>query len=149
MIIPATQKLQNPELLRTALHLPTEGMLAITPNQLVYLDVDNNYIHQLFPLLEKKQINMPNYFGAKSAGAHITVIYPEENTKINDQDLHQKHKFSVQNLIVADIGAKKYYVLLVASPSLLQLRRRYGLPDNLCFRGYSIGFHITIGVAQV
>jgi len=34
---------------------------------------------------------------------------------------------------------------LVESPSLLKLRRRYDLSDMLCFKGYSIGFHITIG----
>lgn len=146
MKTPLIKNLTMPKLMNAASHLSINGKIAITENNLVYLDVDDAYIHQLFPLLKNHHIKKPNYFGKKSAGAHITIIYPEENTKINKNDLNEKHDFIIKNIVSAEIGTKTYYALLVESPTLLQLRRKYGLPDILCFKGYSIGFHITIGV---
>ncbi|HEX4045091.1 MAG TPA: hypothetical protein VHZ76_05435 [Gammaproteobacteria bacterium] len=146
MKTPLIEKLNIPELLNTASYLPSNGKLAISDNNLIYLDIDDAYIHQLFPLLENQQIKKPDYFGGKSAGAHITVIYPEENKIINDDDFNREHNFIVKDIVTAMIGLKTYYVILVESPSLLKLRRRYDLSDKLCFKGYSIGFHITIGV---
>ncbi|HHS2917450.1 hypothetical protein [Legionella pneumophila] len=32
------------------------------------------------------------------------------------------------------------------APSLARLRKAYGLPENLYFKGYSTHFHITVGV---
>jgi hypothetical protein len=148
MKTPLIKKLNIPDLINAASHLALEGKLAISDNNLVYLDVDDAYINQLFPLLQNQQIKKPDYFGEKSAGAHITVVYPEENKKINKNDLGHKHDFIIKDIVTAELGLKTYYVLLVESPSLLQLRRRYTLPDMLCFKGYSIGFHITIGVVQ-
>jgi len=144
--IPKMIKLDIQELINAASYLPSHGKLAISDNNLVYLDIDDAYIHQLFPLLQNQQIKKPDYFGEKSAGAHITVIYPEENKIINDDDLNWEHSFVVKDIVTAEIGLKTYYVILVDSPSLLKLRRRYGLSDMLSFKGYSIGFHITIGV---
>jgi hypothetical protein len=146
MKTPLIEKLNIPELISAASHLSLEGKLEISDNNLVYLDVDNAYIHRLFPLLQNQQIKKPDYFGEKSAGAHITVIYPEENKTINKNDLDQKHKFIIKDIVTAQLGLKTYYVLLVESSSLLQLRKKRQLPDLLCFKGYSIGFHITIGV---
>lgn len=79
-------------------------------------------------------------------GAHITVIYPEESPNIHIQlkELNQIHHFSIKDLVMAEIGPKNYYVLLVESPSLLALRRKYALTDLLNFKGYGIDFHITI-----
>lgn len=166
--IPNTVKLNLPELINTASHLPLRGILAISANNLVYLDIDDAYIHQLFPLLQKQpvlqnqQIKKPDYFGETSAGAHITVIYPEEyqrknknqnkngkeNIKIHKKELNQTHHFVINEIVTAEIGLKTYYVLLIESPSLLQLRRKYNLPDQLCFKGYAIGLHITIGIGN-
>lgn len=144
--IPKTINLNLPKILDATSHLAADGKLAISNNNLVYLDINDTYIHQLFPMLKDPQIKKPDYFGEKSAGAHITVIYPEENKKIKNEDLHQQHTFIVKDIVSAQIGAKTYYILLVESPSLLALRRRYGLSDKLCFKGYAIDFHITIGV---
>jgi len=146
MKTPLIEKLNIPTLISNASHLASNGKLAISNNNLVYLDIDDAYIHRLFPLLKNQQIKKPDYFGEKSAGAHITVIYPEENTKINKNDLDQKHDFIIKDVVTAQIGLKTYYVLLVESSSLLQLRRKYKLPDLLCFKNYFIGFHVTIGV---
>ena|SRR3990167_2845735 len=146
MKTPLIKKLNISELISAASHLALNGKLTISNNNLVYLDINDAYIHQLFPLLQNQQIKKPDYFGEQSAGAHITVIYPEEHTKINKNDLDQKYDFIITNIVTAQLGLKTYYVLLVESSSLLQLRRKYKLPDLLSFKGYSIGFHITIGV---
>ena len=146
MKIPLTKKLDIQGLMSAVSGLSLNAKLAISKNNLVYLDIDDAYVHQLFPLLENKQIKKPDYFGKGSVGAHITVIYPEENKQIKKNDLDKPHDFILKEIVSAQIGLKTYYVLLVESPSLLQLRRQYNLSDTLCFKGYSIGFHITIGV---
>jgi len=145
MKIPLILKLNAPTIIDAVSHLKQKGQLATSKNNLVYLDIDDAYIHKLFPLLRDHQIKMPDYFGDGSVGAHITVIYPEENKKVNAHDLHQEHRFFVKDIVTVEIALKTYYVLLIESPSLLRLRKKYNLPDLLSFKGYSIGFHITIG----
>ena len=140
------KKLNIPKLMSAALGLQSVGKIAVSDNNLIYLDIDDEYIHRLFPLLQNKEIKKPDYFGDRSAGAHITVIYPEENKIINNEDLNQEHDFIIEDVVAAEIGLKTYYILLVESRSLLQLRTKYNLPELLQFKGYSIGFHITVGV---
>lgn len=144
--IPHKVKLNFPELIQAAKSLAAVGKIAVSTNNLIYLDIDDNYIHQLFPLLKNSAIQKPDYFGKKSGGAHITVIYPEEKRIIQPEDLNQQHRFTLQDFVMAEIGQKIYYILLIKSPTLLHLRRKYGLSDKLCFKGYEINFHITIGV---
>ncbi len=148
-MIPTIAKFANPTLLSAARHLAAKGRLAISDNKLVFLDIDDDYIHQLFPTLKQPSLLKPNYFGEKSIGAHITVIYPEEQVIINKDELNQEHFFSIKELVTAEIGKKLYYVLLVEAPTLLKIRKKYNLPELLSFRGYSIGFHITIGTAYI
>ncbi len=148
MKTPLITKLNAPAIINAASHLKQKGQLANSKNNLVYLDIDDAYIHKLFPLLQDHQIKIPDYFGDGSAGAHITAIYPEENKNINTHELQQEHSFFVKDIVTAEIDHKIYYVLLVDSSSLSQLRRKYDLPEFLYFKGYSIGFHITIGTMR-
>ena len=149
MRIPVSGALQNSAtIIQAAAQLGRTGRLAVSTNNLVYLDVEDDYIHRLFPLLQGQQIKMPNYFGVGAVGAHITTIYPEEAKKIKQVDLGVEHTFSIKSVNFAEIGSKIYYALFVESNSLLQLRKKYNLPDHLCFKGYAIGFHITIGVKE-
>lgn len=145
-MIPNIVSLKLPKIINATQHLSSKGITQITDNNLFCLSIDDAYIHQLFPLLKDERIKKPDYFGEKSVGAHITIIYPEENKNINACDLQQEHSFFVKDIVAAEIGQKKYYVLLIESPSLLRLRKKYSLPELLFFKGYSIGFHITIGV---
>jgi hypothetical protein len=147
MKIPRITKLNFPDLLSAASHLESTGKLIALRNNFTYLDIDNDYVHQLFPLLQKHDVKKPDYFGAKAAGAHITVIYPEENKIMTKEDLNKEHSFIIKNIVAAEIDKKIYYVLLVESSSLLQLRKKYHLSELLCFKGYAIGFHITLGVS--
>ena len=145
-MLPKIIPLKLPRIIQAARRLTANGVTQLTKNNLFCLDVDDAYVHQLFPLLKDGTIQKPDYFGAQSIGAHITIIYPEEQKKIQEKDLQKEHHFSVKEIVTAEIGPKIYYVLLVDSPSLLQLRHKYGLPDILSFEGCSIGFHITVGV---
>lgn len=147
MKLPAIKKLNIPELMSAASHLPLNGKLTISNDNLVYLDIDDAYIHQLFPLLKFQQIKKPNYFDEKTVGAHISVFYPEENKRISKEDLDQEHYFAIKDIAEAKLNSKTYYVLLIESSSLLKLRNKYKLTDMLTLKGYSIGFHITIGVS--
>lgn len=138
--------LDNPSLINKALTLMPNGYLSTSSEQLTYLDVDDDYIHQLLPLLKNRRIKRPNYFGEELIGAHISVIYPEENVWINPEDLGYEHYFTIKELFTAELDIKKYYVLMVESPSLILLRKKYGLGDMPYFRGNLINLHITIGV---
>lgn len=148
-MIPKTTQLHIPKLLKCAQELSPSGLSAVSENNLFYLKIDDAYIHHLFPLLTTallatEKITKPKYFGEKSAGAHITIAYPEEIKKINAEDLAKKHNFRIKTIISTEIAEKTYYVLLLESSSLLELRREYGLSDLLSFKNYSIGFHITV-----
>jgi hypothetical protein len=83
MKIPEIKIINTPLLIVAASQLSPAGKLAVSHNNLTYLNIDDNYIHQLFPLLKNQEIKKPDYFGDDSVGAHITVIYPEENKVIS------------------------------------------------------------------
>lgn len=134
-------------ILKTARQFQQIGNLAVSVNNLIYLDITDEYIHQLYPLLDNKNITKPNYFGTGSVGAHISVIYPEEKNVFLSEELGKQHHFSIKDMLAVKIELKTYYAISVESNTLLQLRRKYNLPDLLNFKGHSIDFHITIGVS--
>ena len=146
--LPVSQ-LNRPELEQVAATLKASGRLAESFGGLAYLDIDDAYIHQLFPLLKEPQAQKPDYFGAGSIGAHITVTYPEEGVFIRKEDLGREYAFKTTVVSTAELGLKKYYVLQVESPALLALRQHYGLPDKLQFANQWVDFHITIGVCPL
>jgi hypothetical protein len=145
-MIPSIIKLNNKELIHKASRLPSSGTLVKSANNLIYLNINDAYIHHLFPLLKEKQIKKPNYFGKGLAGAHISVIYPEEAVQFDTRDLGKQYQFKINELIIAEMNLKKYYVVLVECPELRQLRNKYGLADQLNFKNYWIDLHITVGV---
>lgn len=126
--------------------LDTYGILRVSKNKLVYLDIDDKYIHKLHPLLNDFTIKMPDYFNNDSAGAHVSVAYPEERPLLDKKDLGKEYHFKVKRLVSTEINQQRYHCLLVDSPMLSQLRIKYGLSEKLLFKNYAIGFHITIGV---
>lgn len=145
MKLPITTILNVPKILETAATLSTVGQLGIINNNYLYLKVDDAFIHQLYPLLQVAQVNKPDYFGAGGIGAHISVIYPEENKIINLPELKQEHEFTVKHVATALIRDKLYYAVLVEAPTLLAIRKQFQLPELLSFKGHDICFHITIG----
>lgn len=149
MQLPFSEKLNLSLINHPVQNLQKTGILKISKNRLLYLDIDDNYVHLLFPLLDniKANIKKPNYFGKGLAGAHISVIYPEEERVIRKEDLEREHPFQLKEMAMVIIGLKKYYVMMIDSPSLNQIRANYSLPATLNFKGYAVGFHITIGVS--
>lgn len=145
MKTPIIIPLKIPAILSELKDLSNRGKLAVS-DEIVFLDIDDEYIHRLFPLLKKLNVQKPDYFGEGLIGAHITVIYPEENVQIDRNEMGKEHHFSIKGVFSADINLKRYYVLMIKAPTLLELRRRYGLGDKLLFKDYLIDFHITIGV---
>ncbi|WED44043.1 hypothetical protein [Legionella cardiaca] len=141
--------LDIPNLIGNAMNLPSTGRLSVSDDGLVYLDLPDSYIHELYPLLASYSdtIIKPEYFGQKSAGAHISVIYPEENTPVDPQELGKLHQFEILQAVAADLGAKRYYVLTVNAPTLMALRNKHHLGSLLNFKNYWINLHITIGIA--
>ncbi len=140
--------LEAPLLLQTAETLPRTGKLKISKDNLVYLRIDDAYIHQLFPLIQQLDCCKPNYFGENAIGAHISVMYPDEYKNIALQDLNQLHHFKIQQLAHTQLDNKQYCILLVSAPSLAQLRKKYQLPDMLILKNHPIPFHITLGVKE-
>lgn len=140
-----TIPLDLPDLIKTANQLKMTGHLAISSNNLTYLNIQDEFIHQLFPLLNNPTILKPAYFGKNLTGAHITVIYPEENRTLHKSELGKEHSFKLQGVYAADLPWKTYFVIMVKCPSLLQLRNNYSLPNQLNFKNHWIDFHITIG----
>lgn len=139
--------LDIPNLINKARTFPAEGILSQSSDGLIYLDISDNYIHDLYPLLQEycDSITKPDYFSIKSAGAHISVIYPEEAISINSEELGKLYPFSVLQAFAANLGVKRYYVLTINSPELINLRRRYNLGPQLSFKNHWIDLHITIG----
>lgn len=136
-----------PKLLDTVAQLSMKGHLKMNAFGLTYLDIDDNFIHHIFPLIPDMSAMKPEYFGEDLVGAHISVIYPEEDIPCHKSDLNKEHDFVVTGLFSAVLENKKYYVLKVKAPSLISVRRRHGLPHKLLFKNYLIDLHITVGVA--
>lgn len=141
---PKIVPLDKPALLARALQLEPSGRIAISSNELVYLKIDDDWIHALYPYLHHETLKKPDYFANEGIGAHISVIYPEENKIIGPQELGQIHYFKFKAVIKVALGIKYYYVLTIEAPSLTALRRAYDLPNLLNFKGYAINLHITL-----
>ena len=144
------QKLDNPELIKAAKSLKNEGIVLQDKNY-AYLKISDDFIHKLYPLIaEHEYLQKPDYFSEKcDIGTHITIIYPNEQTVINDQDINVIHPFEIEELAKTQIENKQYYVLKVSSPSLISLRKKYQLPPQLSFKGYNVGLHITYSYQEV
>lgn len=144
--------LRNESLLKRAFELEMIGIV-IQDGMYSYLKINDAYIHELYELLGNeitRTAQKPDYFSLdKAIGAHITIIYPEENKLIHPDEIGKLHRFSVQSFCRAIVGIKEYYVLLVSSSSLAALRKKHDLPEKLCFKGISIDFHITLATAYI
>lgn len=129
--------------------LPREGILK-SSDGFVYIDLDDDYIHQLVQFIQKEGFEEPPYFEEPyGVGAHLTVIYPAEviNYGISDvQECGERIEFIPTGCqIVRPLrmeGIDQVYFVVVYAPRLDQIRAKYGLPK----REYD--FHITIGVKK-
>ena len=139
-------EIHSKQLLSLANTLPSEGKLEQIDSYYTYLNVSDDYIYQLLPILQTTypHADIPNYFTPPAIGAHISVAYPNEKVIISASELKGQHGFCIKGLYHVRIAHKIYYVLLVSSPSLLALRKHYQLSEQLNFKGHAIDFHLTI-----
>lgn len=127
-------------------NLPDHGTLK-SSNGFVYVDLDDDYIHKLVTFIEKDGFQEPPYFeGDRLAGAHITVIYPEEMSKYGVKEIKECGEMisfvPTKCQVAHPLRLKEIdevYLVIVEAPQLDNIREKYGLPK----RKYD--FHITIG----
>jgi len=140
---------EQPWVLSQAERLEHRGTLKQKPNGYLYLEVSNEFISRILPLLDApgKLVPPRHYTSKKGIGAHVSVMY--ENEQIEHEiwtidELGQEFDFEILDLrtvkLNKDNKAKKLWLLAVSAPKLEQLRERYGLASKL--KGHD--FHITI-----
>ncbi len=127
-------------------NLPKEGTLIVKSDGFGYIDVDDDYIHQLFPLLglEEEGFIKPPYFRTpEPIGAHISVFYVAEN--IIPEEINESFSFELERIVVVKPTADKSYVILeVKAPELEKLREKYGLSPKVFGQEY----HISLAVKK-
>lgn len=128
--------------------LPLQGKLVNCDNY-VYLKITDEFIYSCYSLLNRPDVNIPDYFNDPELGAHISVIYPEEGIIVDDSELTASYTFQVKELYSTVLNKKEYFIATVEAPSLVSLRKRYGLSEKLNFRGYSVVLHFTFGVRNL
>ena len=144
-------RLDVPDIMEAAKHFENSGKLAATNDELAYLNINDDYVHRLYPLLHQHfpEAEKPDYFGEGLIGAHVTVIYPEEKTSLIKKEIGREHEFKIIDLFSAILNGKTYYALRVNAPTLIQLRREHHLPEKLCFKGHWVQMHVTIGTSYL
>lgn len=144
--------IENPKLLQyVRKDLPHEGILEITREGFLYVQLPKEYVFQLIPFLSKDGavVCPPPYFQEGKVGAHITVATVQEMAGKKEviPYLRQKVFFSIMHLEKVDLengllGSKVAYLLTVQSSQIAEIRKKLGLADKI--QGYD--FHITIAV---
>lgn len=147
------EEIDNSNILYQANQLPLFGDLQCNLQEpYCFLKISDEFIYKLFTFLPKeKALQIPNYFTPpKTAGAHITVAYANEEKAKALQKNILSHKvtttfyFEVERLIKLNYLQKTYYLLIVSAPMLTELRLQHGLKDKLNYHGLWVPFHITI-----
>lgn len=121
--------------------LPKNGKLVQRDDGYVYLKVSDDYIHDLYKLIKKEDsFKKPPYFRRDNApGAHISVIYKNENITV--KEINQNFDFELSRIkMVHQKEGVSYVILEVHAPKLEKLRESYGLSSKL--HGHE--FHISI-----
>lgn len=133
----------QPAALETAAALSNQGILKQKKNGFVYLDVSNDFINSIAPLIETQGRFSPSPISRRAIGAHINVFHESEN--ITPEELNQTFSFEVKEIrsftFHSRKGLKKLFVIAVHAPELEALREKYNRSPKIRDRD----FHITIG----
>lgn len=125
-----------------------------------YLKVADEYILDLFPLLQakikQKELIMPDYFSDEKnhMGAHISLVYPTEknartiSTHLESNNTFPSCHFTVNHLISISTMKKSFYALTVSCNALDEIRAQHGFSQKLNYYGLLVPFHITIGIVK-
>lgn len=125
-------------------HLLSKGILKEREG-FVYVDLDDAYIYDLFPLIEEEGFEIPPYFGEEDlVGAHITVVDQVEAAFLKGKKFKECGReidFTLKECqIVSPPSFEKAYLITVEAPYLDKIREKYG------FFHKKWDFHVTIGV---
>ena len=137
----------NSSILKEAEKLPKTGILKQRKNY-VYLALDNQYIHSLYPIIENfdNKSQKPPYFRKDDPiGSHVSVMYEKETENLNIEEVNRSFNFTLNKLKLVESKGKSYYVLEIESPELEKLRLKYGLTKLL--NGFK--FHITVAIKEL
>ena len=145
----AVQVEDNPVLLQMAREeLIPMGTLRQTEEGFVYLDVDDDFIFRLAPLIDagEYELQLPPYFsGDRRAGAHVTVMSAEEVGQYGVGaigELGKQYVFTVTAFGSIALEKARAWFVIVECPKLSLLRHKYGLPAK------EMAFHITVATGR-
>ena len=123
--------------------IPASGVLKQKANGFVYLDVSNDFVTEIIPLLEHPGELQKIPTAKRSVGAHISIF--DESEDVQPEELDKTFDFVVQEIrsfvMHTRDGLKKLWVISVNAPELEQLRMNYGRSPKL----KNHDFHITLG----
>lgn len=147
---------ENHELIEHVMtHLPHKGLLEQTEKGFIYLDICDDYILQLYPLLLKKHgnVEIPPYFKEGGVGGHISVVPSSESIKegidLSEEDIGREIHFTVNGLysVKPDEWAcvERVWYLSIECAKLEDFRRSKGLSPKI----NDHDFHITIAIEYV
>ncbi|MFZ0564627.1 MAG: hypothetical protein WAM28_00290 [Chlamydiales bacterium] len=140
----------QPQVLEKAMSLDAFGALKEKRNGYLYLDLPNEYISELLPLINcpGQMIPPPHFESKQGIGAHISVIDTDERIKHDIweiDEIGQTFNFEIKEVRSTKIKwrkiTKKIWVLTFNSPQLEELRESYGLSSTP--KGYD--FYLLIG----
>ncbi|HEX2578972.1 MAG TPA: hypothetical protein VHK67_01030 [Rhabdochlamydiaceae bacterium] len=127
--------------------LPLRGILRKDAQGLVYVNINNNYIHKLIQFIQDEGFEAPPYFGKGKHGAHITVMPMNEILYYAVGEIKECGKaiqFEPKECQIIHPEAWKpgefAFLITVEAPALDLLREKYHLPQK------KHDFHITIGI---
>lgn len=127
--------------------LPKYGILRRDERGLIYVKIDNNYIHKLIAYIQDEEFEVPPYFGEGLHGAHITVISPEEVIYYALGEIIECGQvicFQPKTCRIVHpptwASGEKAFLITIEAHELEKLREKYQLPKN------KYDFHITIGI---
>ncbi|MBA3603653.1 MAG: hypothetical protein H0W50_08440 [Parachlamydiaceae bacterium] len=139
------------EILATALKVDSVGQLCIKNNGFAYVNVNNEFIESIAPLLPIEGNFNPLVTSAKAMGAHISVFYEDEMIGHKIwllEEAGEWFKFEVKEIRYLERktsnGKTRLWLIAVDAPALQRLRTHYGLKPKL--QGHD--FHITIGTEK-
>lgn len=119
--------------------LQNRGIIEQNPNGLAYLKVPDNYIKELY-----QQIHIPGYELAPSAKVSIfNEIEAQDIAAL--QELGQTIQFKPLGFYTLVVDDQEFFMLAIEAPQLSQIRKKYGLSEQL----ENQAFNITIGVRKL
>lgn len=133
-----TTPVASPKLIFGAkFQLETKGSLKQTPDGLVYLDISDDFIHKLYPLLRTNGTQKPYY------SAHIPIISEKERSTLDEiKEIGEVFTFSPKDCECLTLrehpDVESVWVLTVESQALEHLREKYRLPSKLHSQEFAI-----------